>query len=58
MHTMILMISIINRNIENIKYFVYYCRIAKPMNYKTIRFISLEEVTEHPLKPVTIMVNV
>lgn len=27
------------------------------MNYKTIRFISLEEVTEHPLKPVTIMVN-
>ncbi|XP_026666628.1 UPF0505 protein C16orf62 homolog isoform X2 [Ceratina calcarata] len=29
--------------------------IAKPMNYNAVRHISLEEVTEHPLKPVTVM---
>ncbi|XP_076242977.1 VPS35 endosomal protein-sorting factor-like [Calliopsis andreniformis] len=28
--------------------------IAKPMNYKTIRYACLEEATDHPLKPVTI----
>ncbi|XP_076750545.1 VPS35 endosomal protein-sorting factor-like isoform X2 [Xylocopa sonorina] len=28
---------------------------AKPMDYKTIRFTSLVEASEHPLKPVTIM---
>ena len=26
------------------------------MNYQTIQFASLEEVTEHPLKPVMVMV--
>ncbi|XP_003492666.1 VPS35 endosomal protein sorting factor-like isoform X1 [Bombus vosnesenskii] len=29
--------------------------IAKPMNYKTIQFATLEEVSDHPLKPVTVM---
>ncbi|KZC14928.1 UPF0505 protein C16orf62 like protein, partial [Dufourea novaeangliae] len=29
--------------------------IAKPVNYKTIRFAYLEEALDHPLKPVTVM---
>ncbi|XP_076656449.1 VPS35 endosomal protein-sorting factor-like [Halictus rubicundus] len=29
--------------------------IAKPVNYKTIRFACLEEAVEHPLKPITVM---
>ncbi|CAK9796330.1 VPS35 endosomal protein-sorting factor-like [Anthophora quadrimaculata] len=29
--------------------------IGKPVDYKTIRFASLEEATDHPLKPVTVM---
>ncbi|XP_003704480.1 VPS35 endosomal protein-sorting factor-like isoform X2 [Megachile rotundata] len=29
--------------------------IAKPVNYKAIRFACLEETTDHPLKPVTVM---
>ncbi|XP_033326331.2 VPS35 endosomal protein-sorting factor-like [Megalopta genalis] len=29
--------------------------IAKPVNYKTIRFACLEEAVDHPLKPITVM---
>ncbi|CAK9815608.1 VPS35 endosomal protein-sorting factor-like [Anthophora plagiata] len=29
--------------------------IGKPVDYKTIRLASLEEATDHPLKPVTVM---
>lgn len=28
------------------------------MNYKTIQFATLEEVSDHPLKPVTVMVSI
>ncbi|XP_076300980.1 VPS35 endosomal protein-sorting factor-like isoform X2 [Lasioglossum baleicum] len=29
--------------------------IAKPVNYKTIRFVCLEEAADHPLKPITVL---